>query len=636
MSEASIAPSENTFKSPDPRHALARLILEDFVVTQLLRQGRALKNSDLESAATGFSLSRAVMREGLAHSRRVALHGREWDLQIRLENAARSRDERSRQPLEGSVESLLLNIGKPLPLPVIVREIAGLRGVLPEGVRDATTTLLQTARRIVPVAPKIYIHQDFTLDAGAPREDLIIRENKLDSDANFAALQNRELPANSGVLSERAAAILEAAKRPLSQKLLGFLLWKGDPENFDARELATVLGDREKFYSFAGGIVTTQSQMAQWKAALQNYGAELGSAAADALDVASLLRQRVAPEDVIAPRPEDLEEIRRAARASGQPISVVSVLTDTLETQADDSQFVPALQGLNEALRRSGEWLPTGIGKFLLRESVPPSVGAVPENLRPIHLSIRNTDTDEAFDVEMSDDGLEGDAPDFIHAPQWEDVSEEVEVKLPRRAGEVPDNVRYVVTYPHWKSGTIKLRRQDEEFFALQGPLSRLSLQADDGETTESMALWASRESGLMYGLDEWMTPRLPQSGGVLEFARENGNLKLKIGAPDKLTFLKPERIAELEELQERSAYLSLFDLLQSVMLEHPQGVELPTIWAEVNVVRRTGKRLVCSVLCAYHCFYFKQRGPQQILWRFDDARLDQGFKRNKRKYVRR
>jgi hypothetical protein len=44
----------------------------------------------------------------------------------------------------------------------------------------------------------------------------------------------------------------------------------------------------------------------------------------------------------------------------------------------------------------------------------------------------------------------------------------------------------------------------------------------------------------------------------------------------------------------------------------------------------------LCSVLSAYHCFYFKQRGPKQILWRFDEGKLDQGFKRNKRKYVRR
>jgi hypothetical protein len=81
---------------------------------------------------------------------------------------------------------------------------------------------------------------------------------------------------------------------------------------------------------------------------------------------------------------------------------------------------------------------------------------------------------------------------------------------------------------------------------------------------------------------------------------------------------------------------MSLFELLQTIMHEHNNGMELPSLWAEVNMVRRTSKRLLVSVLSGYHCFYFKQRGPKQILWRFDADRLDQGFMRNKRKYVRR
>lgn len=635
---AESAPTESTpEKAPDPRHALARLVLEDFVVTQLLRQGRPLKNSDLTAAAEGFTLSRATLRDGLAGSRRVVSRGRDWDLAVRVEAAARPRHERTRKPLEGSVEELLQAVGKPLPLPVIVREVAAMRGVLPEVVRDATATLIKTARRIVTVAPQYYLHQDFTLDAGAPTEELVIRENKLEADANFLALRNAKLPQNSGGLSERATAILQAAKRPLSQKALGFLLWQQNPESFDARELAAAVGDRSAFYSFVGGIVTTQAQLPGWKGALQNYTLELGSAAADALDVATLLRQRVAPEAVITPRAEEIEEIKSTARASGQPLSVVSVLTDTLEMEIDDPAFIPTLQGLNEALRKSGEWLPTGIGRFLLRESVPAAVGTIPESLRPVHLAIHNAETDESYDVEMSDDGLEGDAADFIHAPQWEDVSEEFEVKLPRRnAAEPIADVHYIVLYHHWKAGTLKLRRQDEEFFALQGPLSRLAVRAHDAEGAENLAMWASRESGLILGLEEWLAPRVPASGGSLQFTRENGELQLHLGAPDKQTFLDADRIAELEALQERSAYLSLFDLLQSVMSAHPNGAELPTIWAEVNTLRRTTKRLMCSVLCAYHCFYFRQRGPQQIFWRFEEARLDQGFKRNKRKFVRR
>ncbi|HEX8834145.1 MAG TPA: hypothetical protein VF719_08085, partial [Abditibacteriaceae bacterium] len=142
--------------------------------------------------------------------------------------------------------------------------------------------------------------------------------------------------------------------------------------------------------------------------------------------------------------------------------------------------------------------------------------------------------------------------------------------------------------------------------------------------------------AGLIYGLGDWLATRIPQSGGALEFTRLGNEVQLRIAKTDRRFYIDDPRVAVLEDLQERSAYLSLFDLLQTIMAEHPTGAELETIWAEVNVVRRTSKRLVASVLSAYHCFYPKQRGPQQILWRFDAARLDQGFKRNKRKYVRR
>ena len=79
---------------------IARAFLEDFVVTALLRQGRALKSSELAAAAEGFTVSRMALREGLAQSRRVSSQGRAWDLALRVEWQSRSRDERARRPLD--------------------------------------------------------------------------------------------------------------------------------------------------------------------------------------------------------------------------------------------------------------------------------------------------------------------------------------------------------------------------------------------------------------------------------------------------------------------------------------------------------------------------------------------------------
>jgi hypothetical protein len=615
-------------------HVLALRVLEDFVVTSLLRTGRALKNSELSAAADGFTLTRAALREGLQYTERVVSRGRDWELGLRAYWSAKPRNERSRRPLERTVEELLITIGKPLPLPVIAREVSHMRGVLPEAVRDACANILKTSRLAVEVATGGWLHRSFMLDAGAPTEELVIAENKLEDDNDFVDYVFEEFPKTSTTLYDRVMDILNTVERPLQQKTLGFFLWRQDPASFDARELALLLGDRSKFYPFVGGAIASQTHMPQLRAMLTNYADEMGTASGENLDVSSLLRQRVAPGDVVTTRPEDLEEIRKAARNSGQPISVVSALVDILEMEPDDERFVATLHGLNDALRKSGEYMPAGIGRFLLRESIPAEVGTVPESLRPVHLSIKSTETNEPLDIEMSDDGLEGDCADFVHAPEWEDIAEEVEVRLPRNA-QSDNETRFVVTYPYYKTGTLKLRRMDEEFFAIEGPLTRLSVRAFEDDSSTSLVAWASRDSGLIYGLGDWIAGHLPQSGGVIDLARNGNEYALQASAPDKKLHLDDTRIAELESLQERSTYLALFDLLQSVMSEHGNGAELATIWAEVNVVRRTSKRLICSVLSGYSCFYFKQRGPNQLLWRFDPGRLDQGFKRNKRKYVR-
>lgn len=620
-------------------HVLALRVLEDYVTTQLLRVGRPLKNSELSAAAEGFSLTRAAIREGLGYATRVVSHGSEWDLVTRTEWAARPRDERGRRPLESVMEELLVRIGKPLPAAVVAREIALMRGVRPETIKDSVINVLKTSRAAIEVAPSTYLHRSFILDAGAPTEEHIIAENQLEEDNDFVDFVWEEFPKESDDLEARVRTILNFVGRPLAQKTLGFLLWRQEPDTFDARALLELLADRARFQPYVGGAIALQSQTAAFRIALSNYATQIGEATGEVIDVAALLRARIAPADVIAPVPGSLERIHAVAE-NGQPINVAQALTDIIEMEPDDPRFNGTLHGLNDAMRNSDLYLPAGIGRWVLRSSIPAEAGQIPELLRPVTLALRDLEN-ELVDAELSDDGLEGDCVEFIHAAEWEELSEEVEVRVPRdwTSGETQ---RHIVLYPHWKSNTLKLRRIDETFFNIEGALTRIPVKTyEPGEpgaeapVVRDGAAWASRDAGLIYGLGEWVRAQLPKSGGVVEWTRRGLEYDVRAGAPDKRVLISDARIAELEGLQERSAYLSLFDLLQTIMTPHENGAELPTIWAEVNVVRRTTKRLLCSIVSGYNCFHYKQRGPQQLLWRFDEARLDQGFKRNKRKFVR-
>jgi hypothetical protein len=619
----------------NPADPIVQLFLEDFAVTTLLRHGRPLKTTELVAAAEGLSLSRAAIHDALAGSTRLVQREREWNLAIRDSRAGMSRAERDRQPLEAAVVELLLTIAKPLPLPVIAREVTFLRGAFIANLKDIVAGVLRTARWAIEVAPSTYFHESFLLDAHAPTEELIIRSNGLEDDPDFEDLQTLELPPRIGDVSRDALALIRAADRPLSHKQLGYLLWKQSPEHYDPARAAKAVGDRTSFYSFVGGWVAPLEQVAALRNYVQAWAEEHSGNAATSIDVAALLRQRGAMNSVPARliRDDVIEELKEMSRRTpGHPVSLGTIMIDVLEMDEGDAAFVPTLQSLNDKLRGDTAFLPVGIGRFLLRETIPAHVGEVAEVLRPVQVSVLNPETKEPLDFEMSDEGLEGDAADFVHAPEWGDIGEEAEVKGARIAGELENNVRLVILNHHRRAGVLKLRRMDEEFFGIQGAFTRLGITTETGESLEA---WASRDSGLIYGLGEWLEPRTPASGGVVVFAPDGQNFRLKVGEPDALTFLDKSRARDLETMRESATYLSITEILQNILRDYEDGLELPALWAQINMVRRTSKRLMASVLSGYYCFYFKQTGPEQIVWRFDAERLDQGFKRNKRKFVR-
>lgn len=597
------------------------LALEDYIATSLLRQGRALPWNVLADAAE-FPLTRATMREAAASLPRVLARGDDFDLQLRVEFQGKPRDEKTRQPLERTVEALLQNVGKPMPLPVIVREVSGLRGVVPAAVQGVLEQLLKTSTHFVEGAPNTWMHDAFFLDSAAPRDDLVRRLNHIEDERDWSSVENIEAP-ESGDLAARAASVLQSAKRPLPLRVLAYLLWRAD-NSVATRELFRALSDRKTFYFFTGGFVTTQAQKSQWNE-LATLWLETMPGAPTGPDLAALLNEE---GEATAPSAADLEKVTEAARVGGEaPIAldkiIVEVLGRTAETDEDWQKLAPQLRGLNTALRESDAWIEVGAGQFVLREKVPLYIGTMPEMLLPAH---------QGDELELSDEGLEGDCAAFVHDPQWEDVGEEVEVKFARRADEkAPASTRYVITYPHHVAGTLKLRRMDEAFFNFpDAELSRLPIRATDDEGTHDLGLWASRVTGLMYGLVDWYSPQTPSSGAALQFARDaRGELTVKIGESDALMLLEDERVEALEALQERED-APLLELLHSVFEAHQNGAALPTLWAKTNVIRRTSKRQLASVLSAYHCFSFKNN-----TWHFDAEKVSQGFKKNKSKFVR-
>ncbi len=620
---------------PEPEEfSPALLFLEDFVVTSLLSAGRPLKNGELAARAQAqdWTLNRAALAGTLGHSKKLAHFEREWDGSWRSSRRHLPREERLRVPVEAYVREFLELIGKPLPVAVIAREVAFMRNAPEANLKEVVATILKTARYALEVSPGVYLHENFALRVGAPREEVLIRENRLDQDADFqgliefAQIESKD-PANI------ARELMEFTGGPLSQRVIGFFVARVQGKSFSPQKLASVLNERAQFQPLLSGFVALQEALPALKEAAQGFLVEVGGEA-EAVDPEALLRQRVTAKDVILPSEEALEQLKSLGQnAQGEPIHTAKIVLDAWDVEPDDPTLVAQIQGLGEALRRdTNSWMPFGLGRFLLLDSVPLAVREIPASLRPASTTVRNRTTGENFDVELDDEGLDADGAAFIHSPEWDDIGEENEVEGESRSGFI---ARVPVLNHHFEAGTLRVRTMDEGVWDLKSPFSRLILESrEEGESP--LEVWAARENGLVSGegLRAWLEENLGPSGGVAKVERECERLFLSREPFDSRVYLPERRVEELEILRHGAAFLSLYEVLVKIMGDSKGGSELPLLWANANVVRRTSKRLLASVLSAYNPFIARQRGPNSWVWTFD-ATKDADFKKGKRRFVR-
>jgi hypothetical protein len=634
-------PVENTVENPEvepeeegeegEEFSPAHLFLEDFVVTALLSAGRPLRGGEIAQRADTFVLPRQGLRESLKDSKLVTFEGREWDAVWRSSRKGLSREERSRQPVESMIRELLLAVGKPLPVPVIAREVSLMRNQFDPNMKVSVANVLKGARFALEILPDVWVHQQFLLSTGAPNDDLLIRENGLQNDPDFQGLiEFAEISAKdpAGIARE----LMEFTGGPLSQKVIGFFAHRADPKGFTTQKVAAALNDRKLFQPLISGFVMLQSQLGDLRAQVEAFLAEFAGPKLSPDAMQALLRERLSPSQVVAPRPDELEQLKNLAKNAGStPLELANVVLDVLEMEADDPKLVATLQGLNDALRRDPAWLPSGVGRYLLRESIPSEIGQTPEVLRPVNRAVLNPETKQPYDFELEDEGLEADSVAFVHAPQWEDVGEENEAIFTK--GDAPNSTSIVVLNHHLRAGTLKLRHMDEGLFEMTNGLGRMAFRT--GNNDPIIITWASRDSGLIYGMGDWVEENLPPSGGTLKIVRSGAEYMVTIETPDASSFLTPRRVEELETLRESTRSLSLYELVSRILEPRTAGLTIGALWAEVNVVRRTSKRLLASVLSSYNAFTFKQRGHNQFLWNYDATKAKDGVKSEKRQFAK-
>ena len=235
----------------------------------------------------------------------------------------------------------------------------------------------------------------------------------------------------------------------------------------------------------------------------------------------------------------------------------------------------------------------------------------------------------ELIDVELVDDGLSTSLRKLLSHPLATDVLDE---DIQPALKQVPETIRMVLRSIHRELGTFPMSQIPTGWLDPKPTIQELVFIDQDGR---ELQVWANSKARLLYNLIDWWFEQPIESGAVFTLtktARPNVIEFAWMDQPDPVVYIASQRMEELRAIAAEAENKSTLDILIEVMGHWPKGADFLTLLAEVNVVRRSTRRLIASLLSSYQCFYQRSGSP---VWHFDAKKVELGFDKTKRKFVR-
>jgi len=543
--------------------------------------------------------------------------GPRWELGWRIEGTSLDRTMR-----------LYLNTFKRMPTPEeIARQAALAMQQGPKETRETVLALIET-RDTYFVRDRRVGLSSWLLDTAGDSEEDVVLDNFFDETQDAEDIQAAFDSIRCDNLIDTALRAYGAIGPGLTVKMVLLAWWKTRPESFESVAALVELLGSDELYVTSDHWVFPGEARELFRDALATAAAAMDDSVVEEADASAL-----ADEIEIGP-----DEVRLAVQAVTRRTASVAVETlaeEILEVRRDEPGFAAVAAKLDDALKAQGEIAMCGRGRWVSRQNRPDGkYNAVPDPLLVTIVRVLTPQGDE-LDAELEDAGLEGDLVSIVRDPYHEDICDEDEITIDPRNVPRPDAVQWVLPYHHYVAGTLKVRRVDGDFYGGLAGLCECILHYEQGP---SLSVWASFNLGLAFGLKSFYDRYCPPSGALLEVAPAelSGEFHLRFeGEADEDAYLTEDRLQELllyrEEARER--VMSVIDIIAQVMAAHPAGATFERIMTEVNVVRRTRRRMVASILSLYHCFH--SRGRARDLWTFDPRKAEQGRRKAKRKFIR-
>ncbi|MBI5706341.1 MAG: hypothetical protein HZC36_05060 [Armatimonadetes bacterium] len=596
-----------------PEEQSARSYADRLILEQLTEMESAIKLGDLAERLSKAGLGLGAVRALLASNPdRFAYFERKWIPNSRVAGVGR--------PYAEAVRLIVDLFGGPMSIDAVVTEVARIRQEPVEAVGPRLRRILDSAKEFVVTPDGMVALSAWAFlgyDESSDRAFELYGVNSEDVEAAASKLAGIDWRASDAISKALAAAA------PISAKTLAAVAWQAlKPENpagtlvFDGREFFAKLISVPGYVYGADGVVYPEAETKKWI----STAVRLADKLAPTLDV-----EDAAPIDI---KQADLDKAIKRIIAGETTVTATSLLEEFYEITVGNKTYPDDLANLVGALQAEKAVWWVGADRFRKPESAPEFVYSVPELFQYAPSPFLDPEGDP-IDVEVNDDGLSSSLRKLLSHPLATDVLDEDAMPRPKQ---IPEKIRLVLKSIHRELGTFPLCQIPTGFLDEQPSVQELIFMDPNGK---ELQVWANTEARLLYNLIDWWFEQPVESGAVFTLAKTEKPNVFEFAWEDQtdpLLYISSQRMELLREIQSRSENMSTLDILVEVMHHWPKGADFLTLLAETNVVRRSTRRLVASLLSCYQCFYQRSGSP---VWHFDNKKIELGFDKTKKKFIK-
>lgn len=597
-----------------PEERSARAYVDRLILEKLTEMESAQKLGELADKLSSDGVGLAAVKSLIASNPDVfAYHERRWVPAARISGMGR--------PYNEAIRLVLDKFGGPMALEMLLAEVGRIREEDEEDVmRVVERVLAHDSQFLVSPDDRVSLYA-WAFDAHDQTQERALAINGVTLEEAQAV--QAKLGPDFDWRDEDAVAKAVAIAAPVKLKVLGAVCWMAinglagrTAVEYDAAEFYLEATGIEGFVYSPDGTILPAADAKKWIAA--------------ATKIADKLAPTVEMEDSapIEIKSEDTSKMVKKIVASGDTVTATKLLeefyeiTPTTKTFPDDLTNIMAALGADASV----EWV--GGDRFRKAGDRPDYIETVPEPFVFVESGVKD-DEGEDVDVELTDEGLSSSLRKLIAHPLAMDVLDEDAGPAPKS---MPDNARLVLKSIHRELGTFPLAQLPTGWIDPEPRIQEAILMDPAGRECK---VWINNETRLIYDLVDWWFEQPIESGAVFTLVKTTRPNVFEfewMDQPDPVVYISSQRMEELRNLGLESEGKSTLQLLIEVMAHWPKGADYLTVLAEVNVARRSSRRLIASLLSSYQCFYQRSGSP---VWHFDAKKVEQGFDKTKKKFIK-